>query len=142
MSIELSMLDKLKARVQLAKKIENAQHKVKKTNHDKNWMREAAETLGIDLDSDLDGYVLILIFRRRKKQCKCWQPIYYLSSDEENLLKKKQKARDIKMAKMKDELKHMLSQPLLAKGILPKYITSGSRSIADEMLAGESEWTV
>ncbi|KAF9051432.1 P-loop containing nucleoside triphosphate hydrolase protein [Panaeolus papilionaceus] len=113
MSIELSMLDKLKARVQLAKKIENAQHKVKKTNHDKNWMREAAETLGVDLDSDLDG------------------------SDEENLSKKKQKARDIKMAKMKDELKHMLSQPLLAKGILPKYITSGSRSIADEMLAGE-----
>jgi len=30
MSIELAMLDKLKTRVQLARKIENAQHKIKK----------------------------------------------------------------------------------------------------------------
>lgn len=52
MTIELSMLDKLKARVQLARKIENAQHKIKKTNHDRNWMRETAEVLGVDLDSD------------------------------------------------------------------------------------------
>lgn len=52
LSIELDMLDKLKTRVQLARKIENAQHKIKKTNHDRKWMRETAETLGVDLDSD------------------------------------------------------------------------------------------
>ena len=52
MTIELSMLDRLKARVQLARKIENTQHKIKKTNHDRNWMRETAEVLGVDLDSD------------------------------------------------------------------------------------------
>jgi ATP-dependent RNA helicase DDX24/MAK5 len=52
MSIELAMLDKLKTRVQLARKIENAQHKIKKTNYDRKWMKETAETLGVDLDSD------------------------------------------------------------------------------------------
>jgi len=52
MSIELSMLDKLKARVQLARKIENSLHKIKKTNHDRNWMKETAEVLGVELDSD------------------------------------------------------------------------------------------
>lgn len=50
------MLDKLKIRIQLARKIENAQHKIKKTNHDRNWMRETAETLGVELDSDYLRY--------------------------------------------------------------------------------------
>ena len=60
MAIELSMLDKLKARVQLAKQIENTQHKIKKTNHDRNWMQETAEALGVDLDSDLSGTAIRL----------------------------------------------------------------------------------
>lgn len=54
MPIELDLLDKLKARVQLAKKIDSAQHKVKKEKHEKNWLREAAEAMEIELDSDLD----------------------------------------------------------------------------------------
>ena len=59
MSIELSMLDKLKTRVQLARKIENAQHKVQKNNHDRKWMKETAETLGVDLDSDFIRYLRV-----------------------------------------------------------------------------------
>ncbi|KIM46998.1 hypothetical protein M413DRAFT_23303 [Hebeloma cylindrosporum] len=55
MTIELSMLDRLKARVQLARKIENTQHKIKKTNHDRNWMRETAEALGVDLIRTISG---------------------------------------------------------------------------------------
>lgn len=54
MPIELDLLDKLKARVQLAKKIDAAQHKVKKEKHEKNWLREAAEAMEIELDSDMD----------------------------------------------------------------------------------------
>ena len=60
MAIDLSILDKLKARVQLAKQIENTQHKIKKTNHDRNWMQETAEALGVDLDSDLSGTAIRL----------------------------------------------------------------------------------
>ena len=54
------MLDKLKTRVQLARKIENAQHKIKKTNHDRKWMKETAEILGVDLDSDFIRYIILL----------------------------------------------------------------------------------
>ena len=53
MPIELDPLDKLKNRIQLAKKIDIAQHKVKKEKHEKNWLRETAEAMEIDLDSDL-----------------------------------------------------------------------------------------
>ena len=80
MSIELSMLDKLKTRVQLARKIENAQHKIKKTNHDRKWMKETAETLGVDLDSDFIRYlnifpkkklifISVIVIRTTKKRC-------------------------------------------------------------------------
>ena len=56
LSIELSMLDKLKTRVQLARRIENTRHKIKKTNHNRKWMKETAETLGVDLELDLIRY--------------------------------------------------------------------------------------
>lgn len=52
MSIELNLLDKLKARVQLARKIDSAQHKIKKNNYERNWMKETAEAMEIELDSD------------------------------------------------------------------------------------------
>lgn len=52
MSIELDLLDKLKARVQLARKIDSAQHKIRKENHERNWMKEAAEAMEIELDPD------------------------------------------------------------------------------------------
>jgi hypothetical protein len=82
MSIELSMLDKLKTRVQLARKIENARHKINKTNHDRKWMKETAETLGVDLDSDFIrylnifskkinfylGYSLVIVIRTTRKK--------------------------------------------------------------------------
>lgn len=53
MSVELYLLDKLKVRIKLARQIDNAQHKIKKENHEKNWIRKAAEEMEIELDSDL-----------------------------------------------------------------------------------------
>ncbi|KAF9530142.1 P-loop containing nucleoside triphosphate hydrolase protein [Crepidotus variabilis] len=115
MSIELSMLDKLKARIQLAKKIENALHKVKKSNHDRKWMKDAAETLGVDLDSEFE----------------------IDSQDEDKPSTRIYKGRSQKMAAMKEELRLLLSQPLVARGVSTKYITSGSRPIVDDLLAGQ-----
>ena len=54
MTVELYMLDRLKERIQLARQIDNAQHKTKKENHEKKWLREAAEAMEIELDSDFD----------------------------------------------------------------------------------------
>ncbi|KAF5343466.1 hypothetical protein D9758_011860 [Tetrapyrgos nigripes] len=116
MSIDLSMLDKLKARVQLARKIETAHHKVRKENHEKNWMRETAEAMEIELDSDFASDA---------------------DEDHSTSTKRQQKAKDAKNAAMKAELKRMLAQPLVAKGVSVNYITSGSNPIVDGLLAGE-----
>lgn len=53
MQVELYLLDKIKARIQLARQIDSAQHKVKKEKHEKNWLKEAANAMDIELDSDL-----------------------------------------------------------------------------------------
>ncbi|KAG6889410.1 hypothetical protein C0992_005332 [Termitomyces sp. T32_za158] len=111
--VELSMLDKLKYRVQLARKIETSHHKIRKENHDRNWMKEAAAAMEIELDSD------------------------YLSEDDgEKSSNHKRKAKDARNAALKAELKHLLSRPLIARGISAKYITSGSRPIVDDLIAG------
>jgi hypothetical protein len=51
--IESGFLPKLKERLALAKEIEKAQHVVKKENHDKNWLKEAAEAMDVDIDPSL-----------------------------------------------------------------------------------------
>ncbi|KAG6861318.1 hypothetical protein C0995_001637 [Termitomyces sp. Mi166 len=117
--VELSMLDKLKYRIQLARKIETSHHKIKKANHDRNWMKETAAAMEIELDSD------------------------YLSDyDEEKPSNQKRKAKDAKNAALKAELKYLLSQPLIARGISTKYITSGSRPIVDDLIAGANHETM
>ncbi|KAI5122092.1 hypothetical protein M0805_002214 [Coniferiporia weirii] len=113
MPIELDLLDKLKSRVQLAKKIDSAQHRVKKEKHEKNWLKEAAEAMEIDLDSDLEDK----------------------SSDEDAPMKKRKKANATQRTQaLKAELKHLLSQRLVAQGVMKKYITSGARSVVSELL--------
>lgn len=57
MTIELSLLDKLKARIQLARQIDAAQHKVRKVKHDQRWLKETADALGVELDSDAARYL-------------------------------------------------------------------------------------
>ncbi|KAJ6595890.1 ATP-dependent RNA helicase [Mycena vulgaris] len=114
MSIELNLLDKLKARVQLARQIETTHHKIKKANHDRRWMQETAEALEVELDSD-----------------------FVSDSDEEKPSNQKRKAKDLKNANLKAELKRLLAQPLVARGVSTRYITSGSRPIVDDLIAGQ-----
>ena len=54
MPISLDLLDQLKARVQLAKRIDTSTHRLTKQKHEKNWLREAADAMEIELDSDID----------------------------------------------------------------------------------------
>ncbi len=53
--------------------------------------------------------------------------------------KRARKVHHAKIAGLKSELKRMLAQPLLATGVSARYITSGSRPIVDDLLAGECE---
>ena len=55
--------------------------------------------------------------------------------------KAQQKAADTKVSRLKANLKRLLAQPLVAKGVSPRYITSGAVSIADDMLAGNGTST-
>ncbi|KAJ6470650.1 ATP-dependent RNA helicase [Mycena vitilis] len=119
MSIELNMLDKLKERVQLARQIEQTHHKIKKANHDRKWMKETADALEVELDSD-----------------------FISDSDEDKPSNQKRKAKDLKNANLKAELKRLLAQPIVARGVSTRYITSGSRPIVDDIIAGEYNETM
>lgn len=63
------------------------------------------------------------------------------SSDDERKTaiptKHQKKTAHAKTAGLKAELKHLLAQPLIARGISTRYITSGSRPIVDDMITGD-----
>jgi ATP-dependent RNA helicase DDX24/MAK5 len=65
---------------------------------------------------------------------------HVFSGDEDKPVTQIRKSKDAKMTALKAELKHLLSQPLIASGISAKYITSGSRPIVDDLIAGESKF--
>lgn len=52
-SVELKLLDHLKERIRLARQIDTQQHRVKKRNHERQWLKETAEAMEIELDSDV-----------------------------------------------------------------------------------------
>jgi len=110
MNVEHHLLDKLKRRLRVAKEIDVVQHRANKATHEKKWMRATADALDIELDSD------------------------YLSDDGAD---RSNKTRDSKLARLKSELKELLNQPLVAKGVSTRYITYGSRPVASAILAGE-----
>ena len=94
-------------------------------------MRETAETLGVDLDSDYMRYAPLASLS--------FGSLYLINSESDNETKlstQKRRAKDQQMQGMKAELKHLLSQPLLARGVIKNYITSGSVSIVDDLIAG------
>ena len=56
-------------------------------------------------------------------------------SDDDAPSKKRQDTKQKHQVQaLKSELKHLLSQPLVAKGIMKKYITSGTRNVVTELL--------
>lgn len=114
-SVELTLLDKLKNRILLARQIDSQQHKIKKQHHERNWLKETAEAMEIELDSD----------------------ILSESADESNSSKHRKKRADAKIAVLKAKLRELMSQPLLSRGVSTRYITSGSRPIADDIISGD-----
>jgi len=60
LNVEHDLLNKLKGRVQLARKIDTATHRDKKETHDKNWMRVTAEAMLIELASDFECVLCFL----------------------------------------------------------------------------------
>lgn len=53
MPVERDLLDRLKARVELARQVDKMQHGVAKEKHDKKWLKETASAMEIELDEDM-----------------------------------------------------------------------------------------
>jgi len=118
------------------------QHRIKKANHERNWLRATAEAMEVELDSD---FASRYAGRRPTLSTLIAWIIHDLIvcsiSDEEKsgTSKRKDKAQAAKTAAMKSELKKLLAQPLIARGVSTRYITSGSRPIVDDIIAGDGE---
>nr|CAG8433417.1 13248_t:CDS:10 [Entrophospora candida] len=96
----------MKQRIELARQIDQDEHKLQKTNYEEDWYKKAAKDLDVDLDDNSS--------QTSKKQ--------------QNFIKGKIKS-------MKLELDKLLSQPLIPKGVSTKYLTSGVvRDLADRLL--------
>ena len=63
-----------------------------------------------------------------------------ISSDRAGGSKRLIKAHEAKLGQLKAELRGLLKQPLVARGVSTRYVTSGSNPIAHNMLAGECGW--
>lgn len=62
---DFSILDQLKKRVELAKQIDQAHHRLTKQAHEDKWLRDAAEAMEIDLDDDDEGCVALCLSSAR-----------------------------------------------------------------------------
>ena len=66
--------------------------------------------------------------------------IEVISEDRVGQTKRLVKAHDAKLGQLKAELRGLLKQPLVARGVSTRYVTSGNHPIAHDMLAGECRW--
>jgi len=100
------------------------QHGVAKEKHDKKWLKDTAEAMEIELDDDMLS----------------------LSEEDEGIGKtkhgNKNKGGPGKLKVLKADLAELLHQPILARGISAKFITSGSRPIVDDLLRGDTHDTL
>ncbi|PKK75453.1 P-loop containing nucleoside triphosphate hydrolase protein [Rhizophagus irregularis] len=106
--VDRGILNSMKQRINLARQIDQDEHKMQKMNHDNDWLKKTAQEFEIDLD---DEEIVNDSNRGNQKQIK-------------------EKIRSMKL-----ELKSLLSQPLIPRGVSTKYLTSGIvRDLADRLL--------
>ncbi|BGP30029.1 ATP-dependent RNA helicase [Rhodotorula toruloides] len=112
---DFSILDQLKKRIDLAKEIDQAQHRATKQAHEDKWLREAAEAMEIDLDDENDS-----------------------DGDGPQRSSKKQRGQAIAHARqLKAELDNLLKKPLMVRGVSAKYLTTRSKiGLVDQLVGG------
>ncbi|CAG8458870.1 16842_t:CDS:10 [Cetraspora pellucida] len=110
------VINSMKQRIDLARQIDQEEHKLQKGNHDDEWFKKVAEDLEVDLDDDL-------LFNKKE-----------INKGRQNNDPVKHKIQSLKL-----QLKRLLSQPLVPRGVSTKYLTSGIvRDLADRLLDGSS----
>ncbi|KAG0082710.1 ATP-dependent RNA helicase [Podila epicladia] len=112
--IDRGVINEMKKRVALAKKIDEQEHRVQKAAHQDDWMVKSAEAMDIILDED------VLNAGPKSKD-----------KDEDNSA---MTGRKNKIKAMRAELKAMLQTRMMPQGASAKYITSGAiRDLADRL---------
>ncbi|GAA5941103.1 ATP-dependent RNA helicase [Sporobolomyces koalae] len=114
--VDFSIFDQLKKRVELAKKIDAAQHRATKEAHDDKWLRDAAEAMEIDLDEDE----------------------YDFDNDSPQVRTKRERNKALAEARqLKSQLRDMLSKPLMMRGVSAKYLTGRNTvGLIDQLVTG------
>ncbi|KAF9300799.1 ATP-dependent RNA helicase [Mortierella antarctica] len=112
--IDRGVINEMKKRVALAKKIDEQEHRVQKAAHQDDWMVKSAAAMDIILDED------VLNAGPKSKD-----------KDEDNSA---MTGRKNKIKGMRAELKAMLQTRMMPQGASAKYITSGAiRDLADRL---------
>ncbi|WYZ38019.1 hypothetical protein EsH8_II_001525 [Colletotrichum jinshuiense] len=122
--IDRRIASRLKPRVDLAKKLTDATLAKEKGNKDDDWVRAAAEELGVEYDSE------------ELEKAGAW-------GGRGSMRKKKQKA-DMEISKaemgaMRAQLRELLSRRVNA-GVSEKYITSGNVDIEELLRGGQGDF--
>ncbi|GAA5848483.1 hypothetical protein JCM8547_004527 [Rhodosporidiobolus lusitaniae] len=120
--LDFSILDQLKQRVELARKIDQSAHKVTKQAHEDKWLREAAEAMEIDLSEDED-------------------------EDDPRVGggggKKKRQYMLAKNRTLRAELEGLLKRPLMVRGASAKYLTTrGTVGLVDQLVGGTAHSSI
>ncbi|KAF0464168.1 P-loop containing nucleoside triphosphate hydrolase protein [Gigaspora margarita] len=114
--IDGGVINSMKQRIDLARRIDQEEHKLQKGNHDDEWFKKVAEDLEVDLDDEL-------LFNKKET-----------NKGRQNNYGAKYKIQTLKL-----QLKELLSQPLVPRGVSTKYLTSGIvRDLADRLLNSSS----
>ena len=121
LDIDTRVVSRLKPRVTLSKKISDAGLAKEKKGHEDNWLKTAAEDLGVDYDSE--EFAAGEASKKGRGQGR---------------KKKENEARGLtkgELAALRGELKELLSQRVNV-GVSERYLTAGGVDV-DELLNGE-----
>jgi hypothetical protein len=88
--------------------------------------------MDLELGSDMDDACVLLFFLPLSRS----DP-RSSADDTGGTTRREAKAQKGKAAALKGELARLLAQPLVARGVSTRYITSGSAPIADDLVAGQ-----
>lgn len=110
--VDRGLVTNLRERVTLARKINEAEHKVSKVKHEEDWMRKQAEAMDIILDDSMVGG-----HKGKGKGKKGWV------DDEEEEFKANHQQH--KVAQWKAQLEALLGSSVIPRGSSAKYPTSG-----------------
>ncbi|KAF5094914.1 hypothetical protein D0Z00_003331 [Geotrichum galactomycetum] len=130
--IDYDVVSRIKERVSIAKKITDSRQESTYKGKDTSWIKEAAEDLGVDLDSDFDD--LSDEDSSNKPRPKGWTSLKGKKKDADKILSKEE------LQGLKNKLKQLLSRPVTNQS--GKYLTSGRINLAHMVLSGQSHEAV